>query len=199
MGARVIGMMNSYRKGGAIDTVVAEVLHAAQDQGAEITKIDLVDKHIEYCMNCRACCQAPGLHRGKCVINDDMEEILKTLEEADSIVLGAPVNFGDVNALTRTFLERMVGFAYWPWEAPGAPQIRNRAITKKVVFVTSSAAPGLLTKLFARPLKTLKTMAKLLGARPVGTLVVGLVNEPEFHLRDKTRQAAKRLGKRLVK
>ncbi len=108
MGARVIGMMNSYRKGGAIDTVVAEVLHAAQDQGAEITKIDLVDKHIEYCMNCRACCQAPGLHRGKCVINDDMEEILTTLEEADAIVLGAPVNFGDVNALTSTFLERMV-------------------------------------------------------------------------------------------
>ncbi len=41
-------------------------------------------------------------------------------------------------------------------------------------------------------------MAKLLGAKPVGTLVVGLMNEPEVHLRDQTRRAARRLGKRLV-
>lgn len=199
MGKRVVGIMGSYRKGGAIDTVVSEVLNAAQDQGADITKVDLLDKHIEYCMNCRSCCQEPGPQRGRCIINDDVEEMLTTLDEADAIVLGAPVNFGDVNALTRTFLERMVGFAYWPWERPGAPQRRHRTVTKKAVLVTSSSAPGLLTKLFARSLKTLKTMAKLLGAKPVGVLVVGLVHEPEVHLGDKTRQAAQKLGKRLVK
>ncbi|WP_089938748.1 flavodoxin family protein [Candidatus Entotheonella palauensis] len=198
MGKQVVGIMGSYRKGGAIDTVVSEILNAAQDQGAGITKIDLVDKHIAYCTNCRACCQEAGLQRGKCVINDDMEEILTTLEGADAIVLGAPVNFGDVNALTRTFLERMVGFAFWPWEHPGAPRLRNRTLSKKAVLVTSSSAPGLLTKLFARSLKTLKTMAKLLGAKPVGVLVVGLVNEPEVHIRDRTRRTAQRLGMKLV-
>ncbi len=198
MGKQVVGIMGSYRKGGAIDTVVSEVLKAAQDQGADIAKIDLIDKHIEYCLNCRACCQEPGPQRGTCVINDDMEEILATLEWADAIVLGAPVNFGDVNALTRTFLERMVGFTFWPWEYPAGPKIRNQTMAKKAVLVTASSAPGLLTKLFARSLKTLKTMARLLGAKPIGVVVVGLVNEPEIRLRDKTRQAARKLGMKLA-
>ncbi len=131
MGARVVGIMGSYRKGGTIDAVVSEALNAARDEGADITKIDLIDKRIAYCMNCRACCQEPGLQRGKCVIDDDMEEMLVTLEGADAIVLGAPVNFGDVNALTRTFLERMVGFAYWPWDPPGAPKRRRRTRSKR--------------------------------------------------------------------
>ncbi len=198
MGKRVVGIMGSYRKGGAIDTVVSEMLKAAQSLGAETTKIDLIDQHIEYCTNCRACCQEPGPQRGRCVIDDDMEEILTALEAADAIILGAPVNFGDVNALTRKFLERMVGLAYWPWEYPVGPKLRHQTITKKAVLVTSSSAPGLLTKLFARSLKTLKRMARLLGAKPIGVLVVGFVNEPKVHISDKTRQNAQVLGMKLA-
>ena len=43
-------------------------------------------------------------------------------EAADALVLAAPVNNLDVNALTRAFIERMVGYMHWPFgaEAPVA-------------------------------------------------------------------------------
>lgn len=38
----------------------------------------------------------------------------------------------------------------------------------------------------------------MLGAKTVGVLVVGLVNEPDVHISDKTRQAAQKLGANLA-
>ena len=55
--------------------------------------------------------------RGKCVHNDDMDEILRAVDAADAVVLAAPTNFFNVNALTRRFIERLVPYAYWPWKA----------------------------------------------------------------------------------
>lgn len=74
-----------------------------------------------------------------------MAGILDTLEAADALVIGAPVNFGNVNALTQQFLERCVCYGYWPWNAR-RPQWRNPQISKKAVLVSSSAAPGILAR-----------------------------------------------------
>lgn len=38
----------------------------------EITKIDVIDSHIEYCRGCLSCMR----NGGKCIIEDDMEGIL---------------------------------------------------------------------------------------------------------------------------
>ena len=48
----------------------------------------------EFCTNCRTCIQAPGETRGKCVLDDDMEPLLTEIKNADSVVLGASVNYG---------------------------------------------------------------------------------------------------------
>ena len=42
------------------------------------------------------------------VSNDDMKTILAQYKDADAIVFGAPVNFYNVNAVTRRFIERLV-------------------------------------------------------------------------------------------
>jgi multimeric flavodoxin WrbA len=74
---KLVAIVGSYRKGGIIDTAIDEVLTAAKEEGAETVKIYLIDKHIEFCTNCRTCTQQEGLERGKCIIQDDMDiEIL---------------------------------------------------------------------------------------------------------------------------
>ncbi len=60
---RVTAIVATYRKGGMIDSAVAEILAAAREEGAEVERIDLIDKHIEFCTNCRACTQEPGAAR----------------------------------------------------------------------------------------------------------------------------------------
>ncbi len=193
---RIVAVMGSYRMGGVVDSALDLILRSAAARGARVEKIDLVARHIEFCKNCRECMRRPGRTRGECILEDDVDGILKDLETADGIVFGAPVNFGDVNALTRQLLERMVGFAQWP---PGdrSPRLRRRHLGTPAVLVTSSAAPAVMTRLFARPLKTLREMARLVGARPIGTLVVGLADVHGAALSTGVRRRARRLGERL--
>ena len=60
MDQKVVGIVGSYRKGGIIDNAVSSVLDGAQECGAETKKIYLLDKHIEFCANCRTCTQEEG-------------------------------------------------------------------------------------------------------------------------------------------
>lgn len=196
-GHRVIGIVGSYRKHGTIDTAVTTVLQAAEAAGAETAKIYLQDQNIEFCTNCRVCLQQPGTERGECVLDDDMSSILDAIESADALVIGAPVNFGNVNALTQRFIERCVCYGYWPWDQP-APKVRNSQATKKAVLISSSAAPGFLARWVYSAMKTLKQAAKMLSAKPIGTLWVGMIDPQDATLPDRVQKQAQKLGQRLA-
>ena len=115
----------SYRKGGTVDTAVQAILEGAREKGAETRTIYLTEQHLEFCHNCRRCTQAPGLQRGQCVQEDDLQAILDEVEAADAVVLGSPVNYWNVTAIFRRFMERLLGCAYWPW-GMAAPQPRTK-------------------------------------------------------------------------
>ena len=194
----MLAIVGSYRKEGTIDQAVSAILAAAGECGAETSKIYLADAYVEFCTNCRTCTQEPGDCRGTCVIPDDMGDILRQMDEADGLVLGSPVNFGDVTALTKRFEERLICYTYWPWDPKGAPKLRNRAKRKKAVLVTSSAAPAFLGRLMTRSLGSLRKIARVVGAKPVGTLYLGLAGDREPTLPERAVQKAKALGRKLA-
>ena len=105
---KVVAIVGSYRKSGIVDSAVDAILAGASAKGAETRKIYLLDKRIEFCTNCRCCTQMEGEQRGRCVQRDDLESILAEIQSANAIVLGAPVNFYNLNALFRRFMERLV-------------------------------------------------------------------------------------------
>ena len=195
---KIVAIVGSYRKEGAVDQAVSEILAAAEEAGAETSKIYLADAYIEFCTNCRTCTQEPGDCRGTCVIPDDMADVLRRMDEADGLVLASPVNFGDVTAITRRFQERLVCYAYWPWDPKGAPKLRNKAKTKRAVLVTASAAPGFLTRLMMHSLSSLKKIADVVGARRIGTLCIGLAGDRAPKLSDRAARKAHALGRKLA-
>jgi multimeric flavodoxin WrbA len=175
MAKKVVGIVGSYRKGHIIDSAVSAVLKGAQEAGAQTKKIYLLDKHVEFCDNCRACTQEKDVARGKCVHDDDMEEILKEIDAADGIVLGSPVNFSTVTALMKRFIERLIVFVYWPWTNAG-PKMRSKTPDKKAVLVTSSAAPAFMGRIMMpNALSVMKAAAKCIGAKVIARLYFGLV------------------------
>jgi multimeric flavodoxin WrbA len=89
MGKKVVAIIGSYRRGGTVDTAVEVVLEGARSRGASAHTIYLTEKHVEFCKNCRTCVQQPGLERGKCVQQDDLESILTEIDAADAIVRAA--------------------------------------------------------------------------------------------------------------
>lgn len=175
MAKKIVAVVGTYRPGHVIDTAVDELLAGAEKAGAQVEKIMLLDKHIEFCTNCRACTQKDGPERGECPIEDDMSEILDTLEAADGIVFASPINFGTVTALMKRFIERFVCYAYWPWDIKKPPAMRIRKCTKPAVLITSSMCPAFIGRLLmANSLKTMKQAARCLGVHPFAKLYFGM-------------------------
>jgi multimeric flavodoxin WrbA len=195
---KVVAILGTYRRDGATAQAVEAILAGARERGATTTTIYLLDHPIEFCRNCRTCTQLEGVRRGACPQLDSLDLILDDLDTADSIILASPVNFFNVTALMRRFLERLVRYAYWPWGML-APSERITHKTKKAVIVLSSAAPMILTRLFTGAPKALKTAASLLGAHTVDTLYLGLAaKSADIKLSPQTLSRARDLGTRLA-
>lgn len=195
---KILAIIGTYRKGGIIDTAVEEVLAGAREQGAETDKIYLTDRHVEFCTNCRTCTQKPGPEPGLCVIDDDMKTMLGDISGADAFVLASPINMGTVTAVMKRFIERLVCFAYWPWETV-VPKYRLDRIPKRAVLVSSSAAPARMSRMMAGMPKVLKEAARLMGAQPIGTLFIGKAAMRENQdVGQRDRKNARVLGKKLA-
>lgn len=199
----VIAINGSYRRGGITDQTVEEILRAVRDRGGQAETIQLLDVPLEFCTNCRACTQkADSLPRGRCIHNDAMAGILDRVDAADGIVLASPINFYNCTALMRRFIERLVGYAYWPWGYPRGPKDRLAGkLTKHAVVATSTACPaGIARLLLPSATNAMKAAAKCMGARVVDTVWLGMIaNAEKQQLTEQQRKRAYRAGLKLLK
>jgi multimeric flavodoxin WrbA len=198
MAKNILAIVGSYRKSHIVDSAVDEILSAAQSGGAHVEKIYLIDQHIEFCTNCRKCMQSPGPQRGRCIHNDDMAALMDKIDAADGLVLASPVNFYNVTAVTRKFMERLVGYAYWPW-GQWSPKDRPKPMGKKAVLVTATAMPAILGRFSTGAIRALKSIALVVGAKPVAKIFIGMAAIEEHQKPSKaTIQKARKAGLKLV-
>lgn len=140
--ARVVAILGSYRRGGVTDQAVDAVLEGARERGAQTEKIYLIEQRIEFCKNCRSCSQQQGLTRGQCVHQDDMESVLDKVDDANAVVLASPVNYYNVTAVFRKFMERLLGLTYWPWGKNFGPGCARGSFTKMRCWSAPPACPS---------------------------------------------------------
>ena len=135
MGIEILGIMGSPRKGNT-EIMVFEVLEGAKSKGADTETINPRSMNIKLC---NGCMESEG--SAACVYDDDMREILKTFRAADHYVMGAPVYMMHINAVMKTFIERLYPLARYP-EEPGPPYSRrDDGIIKNAVLVVTMGAP----------------------------------------------------------
>ncbi|MCK4521525.1 MAG: flavodoxin family protein [Nanoarchaeota archaeon] len=96
---KLLAICGSPRKGNT-EFMLNKVLEGAGNVDKELILLRNLD--IKHCIGCCVCEKA-----GKCPIEDDMQEILKKLEEADAIVIGSPTYFDNVTGLLKNFMDRM--------------------------------------------------------------------------------------------
>jgi len=200
MGRKIIAIVGTYRKGQTIDSAVEELLDSAQSLGAETEKIYLLDRHIEFCANCRKCTQNKVTGpRGICIHDDDMTQILDKIDAADCIVLASPINWFSVTALMKKFIERMSCYGYWPWGSK-SPENRIKILTKKAVLITSSSCPEFIGRIFFRgTFYILKAAANCVGAKVVKKIYIGgAAVSQDQPLPEKYRKQANAAGKVLA-
>ena len=198
---KVVAIMGSYRKGKTIDALVDQAIEGfkAAHPGAEVEKIVLTDKNIDYCRGCGACRRdEPAKPIAQCVIKDDMQDLLPKMRDADAYIFGSPIFDGTVTAVMKAFLERtsltLARAGRWPIK--GCPEPRESKKKRAILISSSGIVPPLFRRFCDDSTKLIKDHAKcMLNARLAGSLYAGGVEKVGM---DRYLDKARTLGAKLA-
>lgn len=98
---KVIAFLGSPREGGNTELLLKEVIRGVEDSGESVQIFDLNKMRIQPCQDCGGCDET-----GECILNDDMDEISKSIRTADRFVLASPVFFFALSAQAKTMIDR---------------------------------------------------------------------------------------------
>ena len=99
---RIIVISTSLRNGSNSDLLADKFVEGAKAAGNEVEKISLVGKNIKFCKGCLACQKL-----GRCVINDDVNEIMAKVLNADVVVWTTPIYYYEMSGQMKTLIDRM--------------------------------------------------------------------------------------------
>ena len=99
---RVIVISTSLRKGSNSDILADQFVEGAKAAGNEVEKISLVGKEIQFCKGCFGCQKL-----GRCVIDDDVNEIMGKVMQADVVCWATPIYYYEMSGQMKTLIDRM--------------------------------------------------------------------------------------------
>ena len=106
---KVVAFNGSARSDGNTELLVETVFEPLRVAGIECEQIGLRGKRLHGCMACNKCGKAkdrtcPG-------VNDDMNDLIAKMDEADGVIIASPTYFADVTTETKALIDRagMVG------------------------------------------------------------------------------------------
>ena len=99
---RVIVISTSLRHGSNSDMLADSFVEGALAAGNEVEKISLTGKDIQFCRGCFACQQL-----GRCAINDDVNDMMAKVLEADIIAWATPIYYYEMSGQMKTLIDRM--------------------------------------------------------------------------------------------
>ena len=99
---KVIVISTSLRHGSNSDMLAEKFAEGAKAAGNEVEKISLVGKNIQFCKGCMACQKM-----GRCVIKDDVNDIMAKVLNADVVVWAPPIYYYEMSGQMKTLIDRM--------------------------------------------------------------------------------------------
>jgi multimeric flavodoxin WrbA len=126
----ILVLNGSPKKTGNISCILQEICRGFSENGHQINNIFLKDLSIADCEGCMAC-----QSKGACVIRDDIAKVEVGIKEADILVIGTPVHWGNMSAILLRIFERMFGFLIE--ERPDGFPVPRNGKGKRAIIVTS--------------------------------------------------------------
>ena len=99
----ILGISCSPHKDGPTARLTREAVKGAREAGADTEIILLPEKKIQPCIACGGSCWETM----ECTLSDDGISIRRKMNEADGLIVSAPVYFLSVNGLAKNFMDRM--------------------------------------------------------------------------------------------
>jgi len=188
---KVLGISTSPRLKGNSDLLLREALAGAESAGAQIEYLRIADLNIAPCVECN-CCYSTG----RCRVQDDYQQVLQKMLDADRLIFATPVFFATVCAQAKILIDR--GQCLWA----------NKYVLKKPLFENGPRDRRALViavggskskKQFESIRLTLKSYFDVLELKYVSNLFVNQVDvRGAIRQHPCALQEAFRLGKELV-
>lgn len=101
---KVVAFNGSPKKEGNTYHAIKMVAEELEKEGIEVEIIHVANKAIRGCLACNGCARNGN---EKCVIdNDDVNEWIQKMKNADGIILGSPVHYSAIGGTMKSFLDR---------------------------------------------------------------------------------------------
>ena len=123
---KILILQASPRANGNTAWIAEEYKNAAEAAGHEVTLVNVSRKKIAGCLACEYC-HTKG--NGACIQKDDMQELYPLMNEAEVLVLAAPIYYFTLCAQIQAPIQRMYC-------------VNKPAKVKKMALLMSSYSPG---------------------------------------------------------
>src|SRR4030042_3661344 len=112
----ILAIYGSPRKKGNTNVLLDHAVQGAEEAGAQVEKIFLVDLNISPCLEIYGCKKT-----GRCVIEDDFQKVHDQLLACHGLMLASPIFFYTVSAHTKILMDRCQALwvkKYWLDKGP---------------------------------------------------------------------------------
>ncbi|KAH3766041.1 flavodoxin family protein [Pelomyxa schiedti] len=103
---KILLVNGSPRKDWNTGKLLKKAAEGARAAGAEAEIVHLYDITFKGCVSCFECKRIGGPNYGRCAMRDGLSELLDKVDQADALIVGSPIYFGNVTGETRSFMER---------------------------------------------------------------------------------------------
>ncbi|WP_027308985.1 flavodoxin family protein [Caloramator sp. ALD01] len=100
---KVVAFNGSPRKEGNTYQAISIVKEELQREGIDVEIVYVGDKLIRGCIACGMCYKNKN---ERCIIDDEVNDWIQKMKEADGIILGSPVYFSSIAGTMKAFLDR---------------------------------------------------------------------------------------------
>lgn len=102
---KVVAFNGSPRKEGNTYQAIKILAEQLEKENIEVEIIHVGNKKLSGCTACNHCFKSRD---GRCIIDDEVNEWIQKMKEADGVIFGSPVHFSDISAEMKAFLDRAI-------------------------------------------------------------------------------------------
>ena len=166
---KILIINGSPRKQGHISKMLQLMETEARANGDEVTVIRVADLQIRPCIGCMSCREKLKC----CLPEDDAQRVLKQIEEAQALIIGAPCYWGNLPGQLKVMFDRIV-YGMMGETSRGIPIGLHKG--KKAVIVSTCTTPYPFNIFFNQTrgvVKALKEILKWSGFKVVSAIEKG--------------------------
>jgi multimeric flavodoxin WrbA len=132
---KIVCLLGSPRLKGNSAAIAKRFCESAEKGGASVRTFALNDLRYRGCQACMTC----KTKLDRCVLEDDLTEVLAAVRETDVLVMASPIYYGEVSSQLKGFIDRT--FSYLVPDYTATPNPSRLSPGKKLVFILTQGHP----------------------------------------------------------